>query len=444
MDSACDITTIDLRWVKELDLKLISRPLRLTPAGKDAVESPGYVIIPKLEIGKKVLSNVEVLVADIDHCCKPSIGLLGLDLFAPLGIYVGGVPICYPRSFNKDSQVPDVPVISKNMEPYKAPAEERQLLLDAIQDLLEENAAIPVTSLCTHPSAVVTLDTGDANPVYVPQYKVSDFMSDFIDKQVKIWDAAGVTVPAPPNSPWNSPIIGALDEADRRSGKEPRICIDPRRLNDLLPDDPRGIPTVDAIHQRLFGFDHITEIDLTKSFNQFSVAERDRIKTTFTWRSFKRMFRGSPFGLKTLSQLFQSVIEQIFHDHTDVAAPFIDNIYVHTKGTIQDHILAVRRVLALLNKYNLRINAKKCFFGYKAVLVLGHVLSSTTKSVDRSKISALECWPSPTTGKDIESFLGFTNYLRDFVPLYAEISAPLEKLRKVRKIGPLWTPDCED
>jgi len=49
-----------------------------------------------------------------------------------------------------------------------------------------------------------------------------------------------------------------------------------------------------------------------------------------------------------------------------------------------------RTYLALLNRYNLRINTRKCFFGYKAVLVLGHVLSPTTKSADMNKISALE------------------------------------------------------
>ena len=437
------MTTIDTQYAESLKLDIISRPSLLTPAGQGVLKSPGFVIISKLEVGKYVLRNVQLLVADIQQCCRPTIGLLGLDLFPQLGIHIGGVPFTYPQAFSKDSQVPDIPVVSKNMKPYKAPEHERQLLLREIQPLLDENAAIPATSLCTHPSAIVTLDTGTAAPTYVPQYKLSDYMSGFVDKQVKIWDVNRVTVPAPKDSPWNNPIIGALDEADRRNGKDPRICIDPRQLNDLLPDDPRSIPTVDAIHQRIYGFDHITEIDLAKSFNQFTVAERDRIKTTFTWRNFKRMFRGSPFGLKTLSQLFQSVIEQIFHDHTDVTTPFIDNIYVHTKGTIQDHIIAVKKVLALLNRYKLRINIKKCFFGYKAVLVLGHVLSSTTKSVDMTKISALGDWPRPTTGKHIESFLGFTNYLRDFVPLYAEISEPLEKLRKVRKIGNLWSSDCE-
>ena len=443
VDSGADVSAIDSQSAADLGLEVIPQPLELTPVGEGTVKSPGYVIVRKLDVGQVTLSDVRLIVADIASCCAPGVGLIGLDLFPNLNFSVVGVPAFFPRTYENDEREPDVPIVTKDMTPYMAPAQDRDLLMARIQPLLEENAAIASDSLCTHPSALVTLDTGDARPVYIPQYKLSDYMSECVDKQVKIWDVNRVTVPAPPDSPWNNPIIGALDEAGRRAGKEPRICIDPRRLNDLLPDDPRGLPTVEAIHRRLYGFDYITEVDLTKSFNQFTVAEWDRLKTTFTWRGFKRMFRGSPFGLKTLSQLFQSVIEQIFHKDRDVTAPFIDNIYVHTKGSIEVHIDAVRRVLMLLNKYKLRINIKKCFFGYKAVLVLGHLLTSTTKSVDINKVSALKEWPRPRTGKDIESFLGFCNYLRDFVPLYANIASPLEKLRKVKKIGNLWDESCE-
>ena len=35
--------------------------------------------------------------------------------------------------------------------------------------------------------------------------------------------------------------------------------------------------------------------------------------------------------------------------------------------------------------------------------------------------------------------LGFVNFLRDFIPLYASLAAPLEKLRNTKKISAeLW------
>ena len=97
VDSGCDLTTIDTQFAESLNLHIIPRPSLLTPAGQGVLTSPGFVIISRLEVGNYVLRDVQLLVADIEHCCKPTIGLLGLDLFPQLGIYIGGVPILTPR-----------------------------------------------------------------------------------------------------------------------------------------------------------------------------------------------------------------------------------------------------------------------------------------------------------------------------------------------------------
>ena len=152
------------------------------------------------------------------------------------------------------------------------------------------------------------LHTGDAKPVYVPQYRVSDFMSKVIEDQVAKWAKNGVICSAPTDSMWNSPLLAALDRAAKAKRKDPRVCIDPRKINAILASDPRPIPDVREVHKALKGFKFISEIDLTKGFNQFPIAVQDRIKTTFTWDKHKWMFQGAPFGLKPLSQIFQGVI----------------------------------------------------------------------------------------------------------------------------------------
>ena len=41
----------------------------------------------------------------------------------------------------------------------------------------------------------------------------------------------------------------------------------------------------------------------------------------------------------------------------------------------------------------------------------------------------------PKGGKEVQSVLGFANFLQDFIPLYANIVGPLKKLRSVKKIS---------
>ena len=48
----------------------------------------------------------------------------------------------------------------------------------------------------------------------------------------------------------------------------------------------------------------------------------------------------------------------------------------------------------------------------------------------KGKLNAVCEWETPTSVKDIRSFLEFANYYRRFVPGYASIAAPLTKLTK--------------
>jgi hypothetical protein len=202
-------------------------------------------------MGDKTLANVQLYVCDISKSCSPALGILGLDLFPALGIEIHGVPVNYPRSPNHDDDFiekedPDFDV--EWLEKYKAQPELREQLLAKIAPFIQANDDIPPDSFCTHPSAVVHLNTGDASPVYVPQYRVSDHMAKWIDIQVEKWTQDKVICDAPPDSKWNSPLLAALDRAAKAKGKDPRVCIDPRKINAILESDPRSIPDVKDMH----------------------------------------------------------------------------------------------------------------------------------------------------------------------------------------------------
>ena len=42
-----------------------------------------------------------------------------------------------------------------------------------------------------------------------------------------------------------------------------------------------------------------------------------------------------------------------------------------------------------------------------------------------SYVQKITEWPLPQTGKELTAFLGFTNYYRDFLPGFANITAEL-------------------
>ena len=63
-------------------------------------------------------------------------------------------------------------------------------------------------------------------------------------------------------------------------------------------------------------------------------------------------------------------------------------------------------------------------------------------SMDPVKLKGIKDWPTPTTVKEVRSFLGFGNFYRKFIHKYSEIAKPLNDLLKKDK--PFnWTEECQ-
>lgn len=73
-----------------------------------------------------------------------------------------------------------------------------------------------------------------------------------------------------------------------------------------------------------------------------------------------------------------------------------------------------------------KVSKSKLQLCREQVKYLGHNLSSGGQTlVEDRKITILKA-PKPVIKKQIMSFLGLTNYCRNWVPNYAEITAPLQ------------------
>src|SRR6266850_8168984 len=59
---------------------------------------------------------------------------------------------------------------------------------------------------------------------------------------------------------------------------------------------------------------------------------------------------------------------------------------------------------------------------------LGFILLPEGLQMDPSKVDAIQSWPEPQNVRDIQSFLGFTNFYRWFIHKYSEMMLPLTML----------------
>ena len=87
-------------------------------------------------------------------------------------------------------------------------------------------------------------------------------------------------------------------------------------------------------------------------------------------------------------------------------------------------------ILKCLQAAGFSLKLSKCYFFQKEVNYLGHVIKPGKLCVVTKTTEAVANFKLPETQTHIKSFLGFCNVYRTFVPNFARISAPLNKLLK--------------
>ena len=111
---------------------------------------------------------------------------------------------------------------------------------------------------------------------------------------------------------------------------------------------------------------------------------------------------------------------------------YMDDILIASKGTmtIHDHHAAVHDILQVLQDYDLFLKPEKCVWESPCVDYLGLILEKGVTRMDPAKVAGVKTWPTPTTVKQVRSFLGFCNFYRAFIRGFSHVAKPLNSLTK--------------
>ena len=71
----------------------------------------------------------------------------------------------------------------------------------------------------------------------------------------------------------------------------------------------------------------------------------------------------------------------------------------------------------------------KCDFNMEEIPILEVIVGKGQIKIEQEKIKVVKEWKTPMKVKDMESFLGFTNFYRRFVYNFSHIAGPLNKLK---------------
>ncbi|KAH9266996.1 hypothetical protein BASA83_010189 [Batrachochytrium salamandrivorans] len=174
-----------------------------------------------------------------------------------------------------------------------------------------------------------------------------------------------------------------------------RLCMDYRGLNKQTIKDRNPIPLISEMLRTLSTGKIFTTLDLRGAYNLLRIKEGDEPKTAFITKYGQFEFLVMPFGLANAPAQFQRMMNSLFRH--------------------------------MINK----------------IKYLGYIISPDGTSMDPSKISAVQDWPAPKKVRELQVFLGFTNFYRALVSGYSDITCHLTKLLK-KDVPFSWGPGARN
>jgi hypothetical protein len=276
----------------------------------------------------------------------------------------------------------------------------------------------------------IELEPG-AQPPFRAPYRLSHSEMEELKKQLgELLDKGFIQ---PSVSPYGAPVLFV----QKKSG-ELRMCIDYRMLNKVTIRNKYPLPMPDDLFDQLHGAQVFSKIDLRSGYHQIRINGEDVYKTAFRTRYGHFEFRVLPFGLTNAPATFMRLMNDIMRPLLDkCVVVFLDDILVFSRSQ-EEHQEHLRQVLGILREHKLYARMSKCEFGKRSVEFLGHIVSAEGIHTEPSKIEKVKDWPTPTSIKELHSFLGMASYYRRFIKGHSKITAPLTHLLK-KDVPFIWT-----
>ncbi|CAN6583747.1 unnamed protein product [Malus baccata var. baccata] len=299
----------------------------------------------------------------------------------------------------------------------------------------------------------ILLEEG-AKPTREAQRRLNPPMMEVVKKEIiKLLDC-GVIYPIS-DSRWVSPVqcvpkksgVTVVKNAENelvptRIQTGWRVCIDYRKLNATTRNDHFPLPFIDQMLERLAGHSFYCFLDGYSGYNQIVIAPDDQEKTTFTCPFGTFAYRRMPFGLCNAPATFQRCMVSIFSNFVEkIIEVFMDDFSVFGDsfdGCLENLTIILKRCV----ETNLVLNWEKCHFMVRQGIVLGHIVSKRGIEVDKSKIDLIRYLPSPTSVREIRSFLGHAGFYRRFIKDFSKISNPLCRLLQ-KDVAFDFNEECE-
>ncbi|XP_039811591.1 uncharacterized protein LOC120674480 [Panicum virgatum] len=307
-----------------------------------------------------------------------------------------------------------------------------RLLVDQFGELFEEPSELPPSRACDHDIPLIP----GARPVNIRPYRYPPALRDEIEKQVADMLQKGLMQPS--SSSFSSPIL----LVKKKDGSY-RFCVDFRHLNALTMKSKFPVSVFDQLMDELASASWFSNFDLWAGFHQILLKPGEEFKTAFQTHFGQFEFRVMAFGLTGAPGSFQGAMNAILAPGLrKFVIVFFDDILVYNRS-YEEHLDHIRQVFEWLSRDQWELKFSKCKFAQRSISYLGHIISEQGVATDPAKVEAVLSWPTPSSVKELCSFLGLAGYYRKFVRHFGILARPFTNLLKKNTMF-VWTAEHDE
>ena len=175
---------------------------------------------------------------------------------------------------------------------------------------------------------------------------------------------------------------------------------------------------------------YFNKLDLIWEYNNVRIKEGDKWKAAFLTNKGLFELQVMYFGLCNSSGTFQRIMNSIFQEllHKGVLANYMDDFVIPAKNMKELEERTIR-FLKIAKRHNLCFKRSKCNFNMEEIPILRVIVRKGQVQIETDKVKAVKEWKTPTKIKEVESFLGFANFYRQFIKNFSHMARPLNELK---------------
>ena len=278
-----------------------------------------------------------------------------------------------------------------------------------------------------------SIDTGDAKPIRQPMRRTPLGFQDEEENHIQKMLDFGIIEPS--CSDWASPPV-----LIRKKDKSVRYCLDYRSLNTVTVKDAYPLPRIEECLDTLQGSQFYSTLDLASGYWQILIDPKDKHKTAFITKFGLYQYIRMAFGLCNAPATFQRVMCCVLLGLTwKSVIAYLDDVIVLGKS-FSENLVHLTEVLERFRIHHLKLKPKKCHLFRRSVEFLGRLVNPEGIQITDTKLQTIRDWPIPTNKKEVQTFLGFMNYHREFIPQFSSIANPLYQLTR-KQVPFSWSTD---